>query len=360
VSTIPPTPPSNTVDRQMLVVRLAGATGTPVWRTDVPGAVSPGNSAAMDVALDGSGNVVAGGFLAGADSANALAVLSLDGATGGEVWRRVVPGACCNSTIARVAIDPAGDVVAAGTLADAAENDNMAVLKLAGADGTVVWERSVDGGPEVVGHRRGQLAPDDFGNDLVLDTAGNAIVAGSFAAPDIGSTLSAAKFAGASGGDYLLAGSKLRFVDHGAMGAKLSLGSKARILPPVPLASTDPTVGGASLEIENPTTHETATIALPASGWAALGTLGFRYTDHHVHGPCTKIVVTSRRLVAHCSGTDIGFTLDEPSQGALGVRFRQGTAGLGRCLLFGGSVLTDTAGSFVRTRAPAPADCLPP
>ena len=112
----------------------------------------------------------------------------------------------------------------------------------------------------------------------------------------------------------------------------------------------------------NPATGEQATLPLPESGWTALGSppgsSGYRYSDrHHLFGPCSQAIVTAHRTMVRCSGPGIPFSLDEPSQGSLGVRVNTGSGALSRCVLFGGDIKRDSPGSFLAETAHAPSSC---
>jgi hypothetical protein len=72
------------------------------------------------------------------------------------------------------------------------------------------------------------------------------------------------------------------------------------------------------------------------------------------------VKVSRRALVRHGRVIFLGaieFSLDEASQGGLGVRLVMGPDALRRCLLFGGSVQRDTRGSFIAVKSPPPAAC---
>jgi len=60
---------------------------------------------------------------------------------------------------------------------------------------------------------------------------------------------------------------------------------------------------------------------------------------------------------ARCSGPQLGFTLDEPAQGALVVRLTFQPTGVRSCYRFGGVVVRDAPGVFQAKNAPAPAEC---
>src|SRR5262245_6890326 len=147
-----------------LVLKFAGTTGTPLWQVPVVGtrplAVHVVNGANAVVA-DASGdlfvaahteNVGAGGFT----------VLRLAGVDGAEMWRaNVGTASACSAAAARdVAVDAAGDVVAAGANCDGA--DPVAAVKLDGATGAVLWTHVAAGGAAA----------------LALDGAGNVLLTG--------------------------------------------------------------------------------------------------------------------------------------------------------------------------------------
>ncbi len=130
-----------------------------------------------------------------------------------------------------------------------------------------------------------------------------------------------------------------------------------------PDASAGPDVAGVQVQLENPTTGESATIELPASNWSSTQS-GYAYRDNaRADGPCKRATLRPGRTFSlNCRGSGVGFTLDETSQGSLDVRLQLGTAAP-QCMHFGGDVRRDfgmagtRAGSFLATRAPAPTGC---
>ena len=171
----------------------------------------------------------------------------------------------------------------------------------------------------------------------------------------------------------LIAGGKLMLKDKGgdASKRKLAVISKdpALVAPP-PGSGADPTRTGAELRVFNPGTQEQAAFALPSAGWKGLGTppgvKGYKYVDKDlVNGPCKKVLIRPGKLLkAVCSGSQIGFTLDEPVQGSLALRFSTGgAASASSCLRFGGTVVHDTqatagiTGKFKAVDAAAPPAC---
>jgi hypothetical protein len=133
----------------------------------------------------------------------------------------------------------------------------------------------------------------------------------------------------------------------------------------------DPVADGAAVQIFNDTgTGESACLTLPSAGWSASGsgaTRKFKYKDPSgAFGPCKSISLkTGKPLKVSCQAKvqPIPYTLDEPAQGALGVRFTSG--GLTYCARFGGDVKHDdpvgSGGKFQAVRAQAPVACpVPP
>lgn len=246
-----------------------------------------------------------------------------------------------------VAVDGEGNVVVAATLGDAITAKDVHVLRLDGNSGNAVASHRLDGG--------------SLGND-----AANAVAPGRNGRIAVAAEVTGA---GSIGTDFAvllvadrLAGKAL-VLRETAGRSKLAL----RVKDPAVFASTpggagDPTLDGAVLELRNPLTAETATIALPAPLWRAKsgsrpGVLTYKYADKPLAaGPCRTAVVKSGRLLkAKCLGLG-GFTLDEPAQGTLDVRLTLGTGGGAHCLRFGG-VAVDVPGRFTARNATPPTAC---
>jgi len=169
--------------------------------------------------------------------------------------------------------------------------------------------------------------------------------------------------------DLLAEGRALVVRDHATKPAQRKLSvtaSDAEIAPPAAGGGEDPTVAGATLVLGRGSA-EVASIVLPAMNWKGLGSppgsRGWRYADaQRTSGPCTRVVVKQKSLVASCTGDQLAFTLDEPAQGALAVSFASGS-GRRTCLAFGGIVTKDVStapgpvGLFRARTAPPPASC---
>ena len=152
---------------------------------------------------------------------------------------------------------------------------------------------------------------------------------------------------------------KLR-VKSGA-GEKLVLKTTDRnATPPAVGSSADPGVSGARLRIVNPITREEGTLELSASGWTRKPNGTLRY----VGNGCKVTIKPAGKLTVRC-GTLGGFSLDEQSQGALGVQLEFGSAG-GFCAALGGTPSKDwgigygpspTKGVFALSGIPRPGTC---
>ena len=388
------------------VAKLSAADGSEMWRVEVDGSAG-GSDAAYAVAVDGSGDVVAAGTLENTRTAADLAVLKLSGATGVEQWRYVVDGSFGppESTSAELArslvLTPAGDVIAVGRLFVAsAPSESMAVVKLAGADGAVLWSQSLAGyeGVDValdpasdvvaVGSAsnparlgilklagatgdavwfqslRGTAAFDPtetHADRVAVDTSGHVVVQGAFV--DYRGSLSEV----VSALSDRLSGSMLRIVDPAGQPAMRTLKVASRdkaILLSAPGSPSDPTAVGATLTLRNPFTAETDTYALPAANWKGraskrIGSQQYKYRDPaRVAGPCKQVTLKNgTQLAASCSGTGIHYSLDEAMQGALQVRLEIGSAGFAYCMRFGGTVSADGPGVFNAMNAAPPSSC---
>lgn len=129
---------TDTRNMQFTVVKLAGATGAVLWRQDI----TAGVGAAYGLAVDSVGDAVAVGSLFGSLLSTAFVVVKLAGTSGTEMWRATfVPGG--SITAARViTLAPSDDVVAAASGWYSGE----LVVKLAGSTGLERWHADLPAG----------------------------------------------------------------------------------------------------------------------------------------------------------------------------------------------------------------------
>ena len=364
--------------RDLTVIKLSGASGGEVWRAEIDGSASGDDSwwRGTSVTLDGFGDVIAAGTLQNVETNWDFGVVKLDGTTGSELWRAAIDGGSSYRSIdaaLSVTADSSGDVIASGFVdsADGAADRESLVVKLSGFDGAELWRSrmrgthyddrdaeassvmAVDLGDVVVA---GQLTNDKTGLDFVVTKLRG--TDGVNARPTSARSFVLSEKTGSPASRRLVLASKNPGVIFRTMGA-------------------NPTEEGASVEINNPATGESASLALPARNWREVRSPGrdakvrpFRrwlYRDREqVDGPCKKVVVDRRRLRVDCRGEQIGFTLDETEgQGSLEVRLKLGAdGGTEFCWLFEGdavrsdrSTVGRRAGRFVARLAPAPVAC---
>jgi hypothetical protein len=118
-----------------IVVKFNGDTGAELWRRVIDGGSNEDDLAAA-VTLDREANVIAAGTIRNVGSGADFIVVKLDRFTGAELWRRVVDGTESRDDGARaVAVDAAGNIVAAGFTQNTGTGSDFTVVKLRGIDG---------------------------------------------------------------------------------------------------------------------------------------------------------------------------------------------------------------------------------
>jgi hypothetical protein len=370
-------------DREPLVAKLRGLDGEELWRqTDLE---TIGDIFVGSLAIDAAGNIVVGG-----DRNDAFFYAKIAGEDGNVMWSvpAGIPG-----TVESVAIDAAGEVYVGGEktvdiLGSFAVGGVFVVRKVAGANGAAVWT-----------YEAPAKGPVGYAKEVVVDRDGNVVAVGATAFSKKGSlpTMQVVKLAAANGGQiyrrvYDYSEGVAVAVDAANDVVAAGLGSEiVKIAPPtagktlvlkddaakpqkkrklkvqakdvdfvVPALGSpgDPTFAGGTLVLRNPTSGETATLSLPAANWKGTAK-GYAYK---LKGDPCAVTVKQGSWQAQCSGTGLGFTLDEPSQGSLLVQLTMGTQK--SCVLFGGEVKKDLpnagkkGGVFEAKNAPLPADCL--
>ncbi|RMF22804.1 MAG: hypothetical protein D6760_06680 [Deltaproteobacteria bacterium] len=323
------------------VVKLSGATGGELWRSAIDGGAS-GDDDALAATLDPSGDVVACGVLAESGDPGNFAVAKFSGTDGTELWRWTLAGSAGGSDRCRsVSLDASGDVVAAGSLINAETGGDFVVVKLSGSTGGTIWTQQIDG----LGHA------DDEAYSVVVDGSGDVVAAGTLTGTESAEEFTAVKLSGASG-DWLKGrcplprfGHRLVVTDHALDPTKrrvVLVQRDSQITAPPAGSEEDPTSAGATLFIGNPTTREAVALPLPASGWEAKGSppgsRGYQYRSGKGAGlPCKSArIVPGKKLSVKCSGKygPIGFTLDEARQLTLTAGVLFGAADYEQCAWF--------------------------
>jgi hypothetical protein len=137
----------------------------------------------------------------------------------------------------------------------------------------------------------------------------------------------------------------------------------ASIEMPGPGSALDPRRHSAEVTLFNPTTGEKQVIGLPAENWS-LKNNRYDYKDSdRASGPCDKVKLADGVLEVRCGGEQLTFSLDEPSQGSLGVGFNISPS-IVMCALFGGDIKEDSGsaegGSFKSDYAEPSDECVIP
>ena len=155
------------------VVKFAGTTGLPLWGKVISGTGVNSDSEALAATVDAAGDVVAAGFIQNS-TGHDFTVVKLAGGTGVEIWRQVLNGTANGDDQARaVAVDRSGNVVAAGFSENTSSSFDFTVIKFAGTSGVPLWERVLHGTAAPSGSKfEAALA-------VAVDPKGDVVAAGS-------------------------------------------------------------------------------------------------------------------------------------------------------------------------------------
>ncbi len=175
--------------RDFTVVKFSGVDGTELWRQVINGTADMFD-AALAVTVDGAGDVVAAGFTTNTGTLRDFTVVKFSGADGTELWRQVINGtANDNDEALAVAVDAAGNVVAAGRTRNTATLGDFAVVKFSGIDGTELWRQEING----------TANNNDEALAVAVDGAGDVVAAGKTWNTDTFTDFAVVKFSGVDG-----------------------------------------------------------------------------------------------------------------------------------------------------------------
>ncbi len=170
------------------VVKFSGTNGTELWRGAIVGATVSANA----VTVDAAGDVVAAGntTATGPD----FTVVKFSGVDGTELWRQFISGSAFNSFDVAFAVtaDTVGDVVAAGVTENAGTGRDFTVAKFDRTSGTVLWRR------DIIGTANGN----DEARAVALDGAGDVVAAGFTFNIGTAADFTVVKLRGADGIDF--------------------------------------------------------------------------------------------------------------------------------------------------------------
>src|SRR5262245_43084256 len=185
--------------RVFAIHKLSATTGTDLWVYELD---SPGCCPSPDlecvpfaVTVDGNGDVVAAGRTFSSATGFRFTVVKLAGITGSELWRYQTDGDSAGLDMARaVAVDSANDVLATGRIEKfrgAGLQPDMLVVKLSALTGAEVWRREVFNGCCAI----------EEGNAIAVDGSNHVLVAGTQGLTGIDMTFAVRKFDGITGAD---------------------------------------------------------------------------------------------------------------------------------------------------------------
>ena len=180
------------------VVKLDEPSGTEIWRRTLTGPLSAlftGPDEALAIAVNTVGEVHAAGYLwqqdiLSPDSFEDFMVVKLGSINGGEMWRKTINGTLNgNDRALAIALDNVEDVIVGGRLINSGTNADFTVVKYFRAIGTELWRQEIDG----------TLSGDDEARSLVADSSGDVIAAGVLANSGVFRDFVVIKFDGDTG-----------------------------------------------------------------------------------------------------------------------------------------------------------------
>jgi hypothetical protein len=235
---------------------------------------------------------------------------------------------------------------------------------LPGLLGRRVAAAGVPAGPEFRIDTEGLGYLDGAGGLFMNGSGGFTVVWGTFAADGVRGR----RYADPA--SIRLTGKRLVVVDNPVpTRRRIVFNSPDRNVSTTPGVAPNPLVDGAFVQVFNASgTGESVCIPLPAAGWTTTGppeTPVYLYRDATgAHGPCHQATLRGGKspmvkVACRAKHQPIAYTLDEPSQGSLGVNLTSGSATY--CTLFGG-VVTDSGATrkFVAKNASVPTTCPTP
>jgi hypothetical protein len=158
----------NGTNGDIKTIKYAAATGAVVWEASVPGTPG-GNDFGIVVATDASGNAFVGGSTWNGTNDD-MRTVKYAAATGAVIWDKTFAGPGNGPDyVFALAVDAGGNVIVTGeSQTGATANPDWKTIKYAAADGAILWQAVF----------AGTAAGLDIPTSVVIDTAGNAIVAG--------------------------------------------------------------------------------------------------------------------------------------------------------------------------------------
>lgn len=156
----------NGADFDIFTRKLSGTDGSTAWT--VIHDSTYGRDSGRDIAVDNSGDVYVTGVVVNAVGNDDLYLVKYSGADGSVLWEKNIDGPANGNDIGDgVRVDAnTNQVVVAGTVLASADNNDFYVARYA-ADGTLIWQRQLE-----------RATNDDIAIAMGMDVSGNVCVAG--------------------------------------------------------------------------------------------------------------------------------------------------------------------------------------
>ncbi len=165
------------LEGDLAVVALDGSDGSYLWSFAIGGTAGL-DDVARAIAIDGSSDVIAGGMVANTGTMGDFYVTKLRGTDGSELWHQTINGTANGEDfVAALAVDAAGDVFVAGSIVNTGTSVDFGVAKLRGGDGAVLWQQALNGSANAI-DRGWAIAVDGAGDAAAVgyvDTAGDSL-----------------------------------------------------------------------------------------------------------------------------------------------------------------------------------------
>ncbi|MFT5041357.1 MAG: hypothetical protein ACI8TX_002329 [Hyphomicrobiaceae bacterium] len=351
------------------VFKFDGSTGAELWSRILDGTLGGETSdeEVKDLIVDSAGHVIVVGELENLTNVQDITVIKFDGSTGADIWRTEIDG---NDAVAfdasyDVELDADENVIVAGRVENVpVPVFEFTVAKIDGLTGVKIWQQEIDG----TNTRSAPGMEEALA--IAVDAAGDIVAAGYVDNRGTKEDFTVTKLDGATGILGPVFGSKLVFKDLAGKPErrKIRVGMRDWTLRiPAGGSPEDPTVAGAEFTLVNPLTLESETWTLPGGpNWRSVsnGTQGYVYRDKAGdNGPCNNLRIRpggSVKLVCLGKKAPIVFGLDEPTQETLIISMRLGGTAP-QCSKFGGTVTKDVGisnpgprGQFKAARATIP------
>ena len=152
-------------------IKYSAGAGAELWNVSYKGSsTSLPTNRGNALAIDQSNNVIVTGVSSDAPGGKNMRTIKYAAGTGSEIWNMGYDGSAGNDDEANaVAIDPSGNVLVTGYSSDAAGGRNMRTIKYNGSTGVAMWSSAV---------YSGAAGLDDAGYSIATDSGGNVFVTG--------------------------------------------------------------------------------------------------------------------------------------------------------------------------------------